>query len=111
MKVGFVLVVFSSVAFAQNCPELPPTQCGPNEMTCGGGIDAAGCPLPNTCLANEDATAICPVSCPVLCPPDHSTCSGGTDSNGCSMPDTCMPPTFGVDGSACPAMCPVPCSE
>ena len=53
MKVGFVLVVFSSVAFAQNCPKLPPIQCGPNEMTCGGGIDAAGCPLPNTCLVNE----------------------------------------------------------
>ena len=52
MRVGFVIVIFSSLAFGQNCPEILPTECGPNEMVCGGGIDAEGCPVADTCIPN-----------------------------------------------------------
>ena len=52
MRVGFIIVIFSSLAFGQNCPEILPTECGPNEMVCGGEIDAVGCPVANTCIPN-----------------------------------------------------------
>ena len=60
---------------------------------CPGGIDAAGCQMPETCMHmtfGEDG-AVCPAMCPVVC--DYSVdkhCPGGVDANGCPMHDTCM---------------------
>ena len=54
-----MIVIFSSLAFGQNCPEILPTECGQNEMVCGGGIDVAGCPVANTCIANTGKYHTC----------------------------------------------------
>ena len=50
MKVVFVIVTLYSLALAQECPDVTPVVCGPDDMFCGGGFDAAGCPMPNTCV-------------------------------------------------------------
>merc|ERR1712156_625062 len=110
MKVAFVVVIFSSLALAQDCPVVTPIVCGPDDMTCGGGVDANGCPIVDTCMGG--ATDVCPAVCPVPCPADHMHCGGGMDPNGCPMPDTCMPMTgpIGNDGNACPVACPIVCA-
>ena len=70
------------------CPGMCPIQCPEDHMHCGGGVDATGCPMPDTCMP---MTADCAAACPVHCPADHMTCPGGVMPTGCPMPDTCMP--------------------
>ena len=84
------------------CPVTCPVTCPPDHMHCGGGVDATGCPMPDTCtpIAGD-----CPVTCPVTCPLDHIQCPGGTMPDGCPMPDTCMPVTANCPAAACPAVC------
>ena len=31
------------------CPGMCPIQCPEDHMHCGGGVDATGCPMPDTC--------------------------------------------------------------
>merc|ERR1719446_1374307 len=68
------------------CPGMCPIQCPEDHMHCGGGMDATGCPMPDTCVSM-------------------------TSPNGCMVADTCMPMTYGNDGAQCPGMCPIQCPE
>ena len=34
------------------CPASCPVPCPDNHMWCDGGVDANGCKMPNTCVAN-----------------------------------------------------------
>merc|ERR1712223_1287726 len=109
MKVAFVAVIFSSLALAQDCPVVTPIVCGPDDMTCGGGVDAAGCQMPDICIPmtgpiGNDGNA-CPSACPPICAVGDMVCPGGIDHNGCQMPDTCAPGAT----AECPATCPVHC--
>merc|ERR1712088_93624 len=93
------------------CPT-GPTQCPEDHMHCGGGMDATGCPMPDTCVSmtgpiGTDGTQ-CAGVCPTICPTDHTQCPM-TSPNGCMVADTCMPMTYGNDGAQCPGMCPIQC--
>ena len=33
------------------CPGMCPIQCPEDHMHCGGGMDATGCPMPDTCVS------------------------------------------------------------
>ena len=35
------------------CPGFCPTDCGPDEMICPGGIDCLGCPNEDTCISQK----------------------------------------------------------
>ena len=84
------------------CPVACPITCPEDHMHCGGGMDANGCPMPDTCTP---ISGDCPVTCPVTCPLDHIQCPGGVMPDGCPMPDTCMPVTANCPAAACPAVC------
>ena len=75
------------------CPATCPVVCPPDHTTCPGGIDAAGCPMPDSCMPLTFGTDgnVCPATCPVPCPDGHMFCDGGVDANGCMMPNTCVP--------------------
>ena len=83
------------IADDDTCPSSCPVVCPPDHTMCPGGIDAAGCPMPETCIPMTFGhdQAVCPVSCPVPCSPDDMWCDGGVDANGCMMPNTCVPHT------------------
>ena len=50
MKITILLLICSSLALAQDCPEHPPMECSPAENWCSGGYDyLSGCQLPDTC--------------------------------------------------------------
>merc|ERR1712241_1455508 len=88
-----------------------PVTCPVDNMYCGGGMDANGCPMPNTCMPmtgpiGNDGDA-CAVACPPACAAGDMICPGGIDHNGCPMPDTCGPAAT----ATCPATCPVHCPQ
>ena len=64
-------------------------------VTCPGGTDINGCPIPDTCLTTSsfgfgnDGKA-CPTACPVTCHKEQITCPSGKDSNDCSLSNTCV---------------------
>ena len=96
MKITILLVICSSLAFAQDCPEHPPMECSPAENWCSGGYDyLSGCQLPDTCepkrYGNREpgySSAViiffrygndgypCAGNCPVTCAPDETHCPG-----------------------------------
>merc|ERR1712008_572975 len=44
------------------CPGMCPIQCPEDHMHCGGGMDAAGCPMPDTCVSMTE-------ECPTIVEP------------------------------------------
>ena len=69
-------------------------------MSCWGGLDDNGCPIPDMCIpAYVPGPAIlftsegldCPNVCPAICPPDMMACPAGIDAVGCPVAGTCMP--------------------
>merc|ERR1712001_219847 len=86
--------------FGAMCPAVCPATCNwETEMTCPGGVDHAGCPMPDTCFPNVGPVGTdgnsCPASCPATCNwNEEIMCPTGLDPNGCPMPDTCIPNTF-----------------
>merc|ERR1712241_1603725 len=63
------------------CP--PATvQCGPEEMMCDSGYDAAGCYMGNYCTDD-------PCGCPTTCGPNEMLCDMGTSPDGCLMGSYC----------------------
>ena len=49
MKVLLLLFVSASLAFAQDCPDVAPVECGADDMQCYGGKDNYGCQMPDFC--------------------------------------------------------------
>ena len=66
-----------------------PTMCAPEDMMCPGGVDPAGCPMPDLCMPMNDGE--CPSMCPVSCNAEEMLCPGPMDANGCMGPETCQP--------------------
>ena len=89
-------LIFSTVAaIPPTCPEIPPSECGPESMICPGGMDSNGCMMPDMCIPAMGSLGpdgyMCPALCPTMCGPEDMACPGGMDSNGCWMPDMCIP--------------------
>ena len=110
-------LIFSTVAaIPPICPEIAPSECGPESMTCPGGMDSNGCMMPDMCMPMMGPLGLdgneCPAFCPANCGPENIICSGGMDSNGCKMPDMCIPSKGPPDfhGNQCPALCPANCA-
>merc|ERR1711937_643887 len=75
------------------CSPQCPTICGPDEMSCYGGMDANGCMLPGMCMpmytTGSDGVTQCYSHCPLECGTESLSCPGPIDANGCQMPGTC----------------------
>ena len=77
---------------AGDCPGFCPVLCPADHATCPGGFDAAGCPMPDTCVPLTTGTDgnVCPVTCPLPCPEGQIFCDGGVDVDGCMLQNTCV---------------------
>merc|ERR1719369_1600741 len=118
MKVVLLLFLSGYVAYAQkDCQPITPPKCDEKDLSCYGGVDPDGCPMPDFCspsiqVPGKDGN-FCPAFCPTKCSSvDEMSCYGGEDGNWCQMPDFCHPSKGnpGFDGNECPSFCPVKCS-
>merc|ERR1712002_204467 len=100
-----LLLVAVQIVYAFGCPPLDYPTCGDMEMVCPGGLDPAGCPMPDSCVPREIEMPDghkCMGVCPVNCPSDMMFCPGSADERGCPMPDECHYKNVGMDRNACP---------
>merc|ERR1712080_591620 len=75
-------------------------------MGCPGGVDATGCPMPDTCMG-VDPYAKGNTFCPANCKDEEMFCSGGVDEQtGWPKEDFCIP-----INQDCPTFCPVNCGQ
>jgi len=94
------------------CPIHCPAFCGPDDISCPGTMDAAGCRMPDTCMPGKTAIIDnwgnpCWNSCPVVCDEGHQVCGAGTDPwSGCPVSGWCEPL---MDWNDCPKHCPAQC--
>ena len=69
-----------------------PMGCGEDQMSCWGGYNYNGCPMPDTCMPkpNPMPTDTCPpAGCPLRCGPDEMVCSRKMPWSDCPE-DYCM---------------------
>ena len=89
MNAFFALTLLAAAVSAQDCPEMPPIECGPEDMNCYGGMNAAGCPMPDIC--SPTMMGDCPGHCPTFCGPEQMMCPGPVSAVGnCMSPDICV---------------------
>ena len=89
MNAFFALTLLAAAVSAQDCPEMPPIECGPEDMNCFGGMDAAGCQMPDIC--SPMMWGDCPGLCPTFCGPEQMMCPGPIEPMGdCMTPDFCI---------------------
>ena len=79
-----------------------PSVCSDGQMSCSGGEDADGCPLPDICITQSEN---CYTPCPINCGPDQVVCGGNPGVWGeCPTPQYCE----SVDYTAiCVNVCPI----
>lgn len=94
------------------CPIHCHLTCGPDEISCPGVLDAAGCHMPDTCMPGKTDIIDnwgnpCWNQCPVVCDEGHQVCGAGIDPwHGCPVSGWCEPL---MDWNDCPKHCPVQC--
>ena len=121
MNVFITLTLLAAATSA--CPELPPLNCGPEEMVCPGPYDyESDCESPYLCVPIEIWVGkdSCLSDCPRFCGPGEMACPDGTYyGSNCPRQDICMPaeervwvwssvaPHWSV--KTCPSFCPPIC--
>merc|ERR1739849_70118 len=106
MKGLFILSIFISQSFGQECSPPLPAECADTEIRCDMGTWGTDyCWMGDYCMPEGDycmpVGTVCPVACyspaPSHCMNGDIVCDMGSSADGCWLGDYCMPA-----GSECP---------